>query len=418
MKSTRLHVLRFTALVYFLLVASLGFSQVYHVATLPALKGKPNVKHPNLAYGINNAGQVTGFSISDAVTWTPGNGIQDFGEDNCWVCNPVGGINNAGDVTGLLVDEGFVWTASGGIQILGSYVQPTGINNSVMVTGVYNVGAGTDAFWWTPQEPSLHDLGSFGGSETWAFGINDAGQIVGFSEDASYNTIAFLWSESTGLQPISSPFVAAYSINNQGQVAGILQSGDQYHAALWTESGGAQDLGLLPGTSFSGAVSVNNHGVAVGNSWSAGPPGSVFLWSPSQGMLNVNALANNSKENWTVIGINDASQIVVDRKGGNLQLLTPLVAVSLTSSPNPSQLGQTVTFTATASSIAGPPPDGEIVTFRDSGTILGTVPLAGGVAQLSSSNLAAGTHRISAIYAGDINYASRKSNIIKQVVNR
>ena len=415
MKVNRLLLLLFSTVIYFLLMVSVSVSQVYRVSTLPALKGKPTVRYPNLANGINNSGEVAGFSISDAVAWKAG-GIQDFGQDDCWMCRPAGGINSSGDVTGLLVDEGFVWTAAGGIQILGSYVQPTGINSSDMVTGVYNAGSNTDAFWWTPQEPHLHDLGSFGDGVTWAFGINDSGQIVGFSDDAHYNAIAFVWSESTGLQAIPSPFAGAYSINNQGQVAGADQNS---HAAIWTAAGGTQDLGVLPGTSYSFAVAVNNRGVAVGNSFTPPHgPGAVFIWSASLGMLNLNVLANNSKENWTVIGINDAGQIVVNKKGGNVQVLTPIIAVGLTSSQNPSQLGQTVTFTATTSSIAGPPPDGEMVTFADSRTILGTAPLAGGVAQFSTSSLAAGNHHVSATYAGDANYASSKSNVIKQVVNR
>ena len=88
----------------------------------------------------------------------------------------------------------------------------------------------------------------------------------------------------------------------------------------------------------------------------------------------------------------------------------------MSSSQNPSQVGQLVTFTATTNSIAGPPPDVEVITFMDSGTVLGTAALAGGSASYSTSSLSAGTHKITATYPGDINYAGSQSKVLKQVV--
>src|SRR5205085_11851156 len=70
----------------------------------------------------------------------------------------------------------------------------------------------------------------------------------------------------------------------------------------------------------------------------------------------------------------------------------------VTSSANPSVFGQSITFTATVSPA---PPDGQLVSFSDGINSLGTGTLAGGVATLSTSSLAAGSHIISAVYAGD-----------------
>jgi hypothetical protein len=87
---------------------------------------------------------------------------------------------------------------------------------------------------------------------------------------------------------------------------------------------------------------------------------------------------------------------------------------SLTSSPNPSQSGQAVTFTATVTP-AGPAPTGK-VKFLDGATTLGSATLSGGVAKLTKSTLAVGTHPITAQYLGDAFSAKSTSGVVNQVV--
>ena len=89
----------------------------------------------------------------------------------------------------------------------------------------------------------------------------------------------------------------------------------------------------------------------------------------------------------------------------------------LTSSPNPSTLGEAVTFTATVTSSAGAPPDGETVSFNQGKTLLGTGTLSGGTATFTTSSLKAGNHTVTADYAGDTNFETSKSKAVKQVVN-
>ena len=90
----------------------------------------------------------------------------------------------------------------------------------------------------------------------------------------------------------------------------------------------------------------------------------------------------------------------------------------LTSSPNPSPYGQSMTFTAVVTSNLGAPPDGEIVTFKKGTTVLGTVALRGGSATLSTSALPPGTAYIKSGYGGDINMASSTSNTVAQIVKK
>lgn len=87
----------------------------------------------------------------------------------------------------------------------------------------------------------------------------------------------------------------------------------------------------------------------------------------------------------------------------------------LSSSPNPSSVGDTVTFTATVVGgflLAG------TVEFFDGSTSLGTAPLfMFGSAILSTSSLSAGAHSITAVYSGDIFSTPSTSAPLIQMVN-
>ena len=90
-------------------------------------------------------------------------------------------------------------------------------------------------------------------------------------------------------------------------------------------------------------------------------------------------------------------------------------STSLTSTPNPSIVGQTVTLSSTVTSGAGVPTG--TVTFRDGATVLGTVTLVNGSASLSISTLTAGTHPLTAAYNGSPAFAASSSPTVNQIVN-
>ena len=87
---------------------------------------------------------------------------------------------------------------------------------------------------------------------------------------------------------------------------------------------------------------------------------------------------------------------------------------SLTSSQNPSQLGQTVKFAASVTGQYGGTPTGSI-TFKDGQTVLGQVQLSGGVARYKTSTLTAGKHHIWANYSGDQNFRVSQGLVIQVV---
>jgi hypothetical protein len=87
--------------------------------------------------------------------------------------------------------------------------------------------------------------------------------------------------------------------------------------------------------------------------------------------------------------------------------------VTLSSSSNPSRFGQAVTLTATVfpSAATGS------VTFYDGQSVLGTSPLAGGRATLTTSFPASGGHALTALYGGDVSFAPAASVVLAQTVN-
>lgn len=90
-------------------------------------------------------------------------------------------------------------------------------------------------------------------------------------------------------------------------------------------------------------------------------------------------------------------------------------STALTSSANPSAVGQTVTFTAAVTSSSGTPTGS--VDFMDGANFLGTVTLdPTGHAALTISSLASGSHNITAVYSGDATFAPSTSAVLVQSV--
>ena len=86
---------------------------------------------------------------------------------------------------------------------------------------------------------------------------------------------------------------------------------------------------------------------------------------------------------------------------------------ALSSSLNPSGVGQPVTFTATISSTTAVPTG--TVKFKSGGTVLGTATLSGGVAVLTTNTLSAGSHNITATYTATPNFSTSSASLVQVV---
>jgi hypothetical protein len=90
------------------------------------------------------------------------------------------------------------------------------------------------------------------------------------------------------------------------------------------------------------------------------------------------------------------------------------LAMTLTSSPNPSTAGKSVKFTATLTS-NGSLPNRQQVTFSCNGTIWGTATIREGKATFSTMALPAGSDVVTASYAGNVDYSSASTSVTQTV---
>jgi probable HAF family extracellular repeat protein len=154
----------------------------------------------------------------------------------------------------------------------------TCVSNAGMVIGRALLPAGPDRpFLWIKS--NILDLGTFGGPNGGARGINARGEVVGKADTAAVpeQEHAFFWSDGVlhDLGTLGGDSSVANSINKLGSTAGAADTTipdpthtiglTENHAFLRTLDGALQDLGTLGGPNSHG-ISINDNGVIVG--WS------------------------------------------------------------------------------------------------------------------------------------------------------
>jgi probable HAF family extracellular repeat protein len=264
---------------------------------------------------------------SVAFRWTRASGMSLLGTvPGIGPCNYYGlGISGDGGTivgyyAGVTPNEAggwFQWTAGGGAQAI---ITPFGqgsayaasFNGSVIVgTGNPN-GCGSNASVWTAQTgimPLENFGGPYGPGDSCGYGAAlgvsaDGSAVVGWSVPQSNgnNPQAFRWTQQSGMQglgylpgggvrnngvwPTGS---IATAISADGQVivgwGDSANSGNNFEAFRWTQAGGIQGLGDLPGGVFgSRAFGVSGDGSVVVGSGNWGDPTEAFIWTPNAGM--------------------------------------------------------------------------------------------------------------------------------------
>ncbi len=118
----------------------------------------------------------------------------------------------------------------------------------------------------------------------------------------------------------------------------------------------------------------------------------------------------------TAVYSGDATHAAATSNAVVITVLANPTAVSLVSSANPAIAGQPVTLTATAAGSYAMPTG--TVTFLDGTSSLGTATLnSSGTATFTTASLSAGSHSLTASYAGDGGSAASTSPALAETVN-
>ncbi|MBK8277991.1 MAG: hypothetical protein IPK92_19815 [Nitrospira sp.] len=310
------------------LTGSPAYAQNYVFSDLGTITG-PYAGNSAYASQINNLGQVSGYDNLSGLIW---NGNTATRLDNLEGLRGYGGsINDSGHVGGYIdlpveADASIAarWDGSAAtpLQALGGATQgyattANGINNHDQLVGTSWGGSSVRPVRW--DGTAVADIGTLGGSSGTAWDINDAAAIVGESntqnDDASHATH---WNGTiiTDLGTLGGSSTA-YGINEAGQIVGFSYvdvENTTYSAVKWLSQADAPiDLGSLPGVVNDLAVNLNSVGQLVGYSEIGGGIHAT-LWDGDQVIdLNDFLPAELAAAGWHLdfaSGINDHGVIV------------------------------------------------------------------------------------------------------------
>ena len=190
----------------------------------------------------------------------------------------------------------------------------------------------------------------------------------------------------------------------------------------------------VPNPSLAGSLVTFNTAIAASTSSPTAPTGSITLTDGPTTLatlaLNAGAVlpfstASLSIGSHTIIAIYSGDSLFASSSASIVEVVNGVATAStLSSTPNPASVGQTVILSASAANApttnqtaaTGALPGG-VFTFTDGSSVLGQAPLDGaGHATLSVAFSSAGPHPLNAVYSGDAIHLTSSATIIEQIV--
>lgn len=116
-----------------------------------------------------------------------------------------------------------------------------------------------------------------------AWSINNLGHVAGLIDNGGDNTYAFVWTPETGVGVLPFPdgvySMAAYAINDSGQIAGYMENGIEPLGFVWQAGVGYSIIDPPSPRANMYITDINNHGQVVGSVYRRAAPGP-WHWDP------------------------------------------------------------------------------------------------------------------------------------------
>jgi len=315
---------------------------------------------------------------------------------------------------------------SGPATISGSTVTITGagtvvLSASQVATANYAAATASTGFTVSPATPTL----SFASISTQTYGVAPFTVSV-----TSASSGAVTYAVTSGPATISGSTVTVTGVGTV--VLSASQAATTNYAAVTASASVVviqaptiTTLASLSDPSQYGSAVVLTASVIPPNSGAANaaPTGSVTFYdgTTNLGLITVNSVGIATLSTSTLTGGTHSTTAVYSGDGNYVGststalaevVLPATTTISVLTSSTPTNYGTLVTFTATISN----GPTGSVA-FHDGGTFIGMGSISGNTATLTTSNLAAGTHTITASWGGNASYATATSSGITQIVN-
>jgi probable HAF family extracellular repeat protein len=190
------------------------------------------------------------------------------------------------------------------------------VNAAGMEIGIYSiqnpVGIVDQRRAFFRYQGNWQDLGTFGGEESQASGINDFGDVVGFARTPAGKLHAFLWQGGSlmDLGHLGDNYSNAFAINRSKQIVGLSRTpAGLYVGFLWQNGNMVQLPSLGGGTSD--ARGINDFGSIVGNAALANGLQRAVLWQNGVAIdLNTRIPANGGITLTSAGDINELGEIM------------------------------------------------------------------------------------------------------------